>query len=297
MGQDKESNSLEAQYLAHMGAAARLSGPAAPQTALMLATPHSGRIYFQPWVDSLKQPLRMVRQTEDAFVDDLLSGAIDNGIACLSANFPRSFVDVNRARNELPESLGGPVETTRRVEAGLGVIPTAVSQFKALYNELPDLGAVERRLTFFYDAYHQALSQKLKDTYSAFGQAVLLDMHSMPGKMSGQSKLADFVLGDRFGRSCRSDIVSLTSKILQRQGYKVGYNHPYAGGYITEHYGHPDDGISVLQIEINRDLYLNPITLTRKKSFKKLSADLTALCAELKSYLAEKRDIRPLAAE
>ena len=67
----------------------------------------------------------------------------------------------------------------------------------------------------------------------------------------------DFVLGDRFGTSCSPDLIRLAGGQLKALGHVVVLNKPYAGGYITEHYGRPHEGIHALQVEINRALYMD----------------------------------------
>ena len=48
-----------------------------------------------------------------------------------------------------------------------------------------------------------------------------------------------FIIGDRFGRSCVDALSWAVIELLQNMGYNVAHNKPYAGGYITEHYGRP----------------------------------------------------------
>ena len=66
-----------------------------------------------------------------------------------------------------------------------------------------------------------------------------------------------------------------------RLGYQALLNRPYAGGFITEHYGRPAKGVHSLQIEINRALYLDEQTLRPNAGFAKLQADLLSMCRRL----------------
>jgi N-formylglutamate deformylase len=73
---------------------------------------------------------------------------------------------------------------------------------------------------------------------------------------------------------------------LRRRGYNVLRNKPYAGGFITEHYGNPAMGWHALQIEVNRALYMDEKTLQRSSGFEPLMADLATL-AEALARVAE----------
>jgi len=91
----------------------------------------------------------------------------------------------------------------------------------------------------------------------------------------------DFVIGDRFGASCDAKVTRLFREVIAQRGYQVQLNRPYAGGFITEHYGQPFKGVHALQIEINRGLYLNEEKLTRTANFNRLRRDLTQMMARI----------------
>ena len=84
----------------------------------------------------------------------------------------------------------------------------------------------------------------------------------------------DFVLGDRFGTSCSPELTRLAAASSRRSGYVVVLNKPYAGGYITEHYGRPHEGIHALQIEVNRALYMDEQSFEKSSAFDRLRGDL-----------------------
>ena len=64
-------------------------------------------------------------------------------------------------------------------------------------------------------------------------------------------------------------------------GYLVAANKPYAGGFITEHYGRPAKGLHAVQIEVNRGLYVDEQTLQKKPGFGALRADLCQVMSTL----------------
>ena len=266
------------------------------QTPVIFSSPHSGRIYPKAWLSQSPLALNALRQAEDAYIDDLFSGVPALGAPLLRARFPRSFVDVNRAEGECPArwpSARG--EPTLRAQAGLGVVPLVIAQGRPIYNS--DVQATlesragasigEERLRALYRPYHGALSELIARAKAAFGYAVLIECHSMPGFGPMNKRRPDMVLGDRFGRSCRADISAALEYDLRAFGYSLVRNHPYAGGYITQRYGQPDDNVHVMQIEINRDLYLNSVTMKTNSGFEPLRANMQAVAAKLISRHSE----------
>ena len=80
-------------------------------------------------------------------------------------------------------------------------------------------------------------------------------------------------------------------------GYTVTHNKPYAGGYITEHYGRPARGQHAMQIEINRGLYMNERTFQKTVGFTALAEDLRRVMADLVAIPDHELTAPPLAAE
>ena len=93
--------------------------------------------------------------------------------------------------------------------------------------------------------------------------------------------MPDIVLGDRFGSSCSARLTSLVERQFRREGFTVARNAPYAGGFTTRKYGRPRRGIHVLQIEINRALYMNELTIEKSTGFEKLRQQLADLATEI----------------
>ena len=112
-----------------------------------------------------------------------------------------------------------------------------------------------------------------------------------------ESYRCDIVIGDRFGTSADPAIPDQIEASLSARGYRVARNRPYAGGFITEHYGDPDQNRHAVQIEINRALYMDERRMERLPSFDALKADLNAMARDLIALLATLRPPRSLAAE
>jgi N-formylglutamate amidohydrolase len=268
--------------------------PAQQSSPLILASPHSGRIYPEEFAGQSCLAEIVLRQSEDCLVDHLVAAAPKLGAPLLSALFPRVFVDPNREPTELDqdmfaERLAMPANAASpRVLAGLGVIPRLAANEQEIYRaKLPPLEA-ERRLQLFYRPYHRALGDLVAATKRQFGLCVLLDCHSMPsagawmdGLHSRQRIDVDYVLGDCFGASCAERMTAAAETVLSERGGKVRRNNPYSGGYVAQAYGRPAQGVHVLQIEINRALYMNEATLEPSPGFAAVEDVLEVLIERL----------------
>ena len=245
-------------------------------------SPHSGSTYPHSLLSESQLDVLEIRRSEDYFVDELFGAAASLGAPLLAAHFPRAFIDVNREPYELdPRMFDGPVpafvnSSSLRVAGGLGTIPRLVAENMEIYGQRMPVRDALRRVDALYRPYHDQLRGLLVKTHSLFGYGVLIDCHSMPANaQAGSKNRPDFVIGDRYGTSASEDLSQLTIEILQDLGYTVSRNKPYAGGFITEHYGRPGRGLHALQIEINRGLYIDEETLAKTAGFATLQADLT----------------------
>ena len=248
------------------------------KNGIIFASAHSGSIYPDAFIERTDLAIKQLRRNEDAFITNLFSPAPDLGAPLIEANFPRCFVDVNRASNELPSfwQTDGKI-ISPRAEIGMGVVPTMLSETINIYSEPLSLTAAKIRIKDLYHPYHDALLGLIDEARSLFGKVLLIDCHSMPGFNSMGSRRSDIILGDRFGKSCSPEIVMLIEKLFQDLGYSVSRNYPYAGGFVTKYYGKPYESANALQIEINRDLYLNPITMDKKPGFTALAKNISLI--------------------
>ena len=266
---------------------------------LVLASPHSGRDYPPAFLRHAHLAKSALRMSEDAFVDTLFAAAPDRGAPLITALFPRTFVDANREPLELDpamfsDRLPWPVNrTSPRVRGGLGVIARVGANGAPIYDRRLPVAEARERIRQHYFPYRRALRQLVHDTRQRFGHVILLDCHSMPsqavarlsvtiGRVSNEpARPIDFVLGDCHGASCTSDITDSAEEVLTDLGYTVARNSPYAGGFTTRHYGHPERGIHALQIEVNRALYMDEATLERHAGADRLAEELGEAIAHI----------------
>lgn len=268
----------------------RIDRPARQTLPIVVASPHSGRRYPADFVAASPLPALRLRSSEDSFVEEIFGAAPDLGAPLLQALFPRVFVDVNREPYELDpamfsESLPSHVTTRNaRIAAGLGTIAKVVSNAERIYRHKLSFAEVEQRILACHRPYHQALAALIGETRAKFGYCILLDCHSMPSGAIGQrvdrsrrQKTIDAVLGDCHATACDPTITGEAERLLRGMGYSVRRNNPYAGGYVTRHYGRPHDGVHALQIELNRGLYMNEERIERLTGIDDLSRDMTEL--------------------
>lgn len=268
-------------------------------------SPHSGNCYPQRLMAMSRLDHRQIRRSEDCFVDELFAGCIPLGAPMLCAHFPRAYLDVNREAWELDPRMFSdalpPFVNTRstRVAGGLGTVPRLVGEGLEIYAGRLPFAEAAHRVEQVYKPYHDTLRQLLANTYHGFGFGVLIDCHSMPGsiKIADTGMRPDFIIGDRFGTSASASLSEAAINLLSAMGYKVAHNKPYAGGYITEHYGRPAQRLHAIQIEVNRSLYMDEARLERSVGFNALVEDLTQFCADLMSLPDASFERFPLAAE
>lgn len=241
---------------------------------LVFNSAHSGRDYPERFLRMTRLDHLSIRQSEDAFVDELLARAPHLGTPLLRAHFPRAYLDVNREPWELDptmfvEPLSDRFNTTSpRVAAGLGTLARVVAENKPIYRDRLTLEDARMRIEGIYHPYHATLQKLLGEALSTFGVAVLVDCHSMPRLGRTGDRLGpDVVLGDRYGTSCAPAIADMAEQIFIGAGLRVARNRPYAGGFATRTYGRPQHGVHALQVEVSRHLYMNEATMAKSGNF------------------------------
>ena len=263
--------------------------PAEWRGPVVFNSPHSGRVYPRAFLSTAKLDLTTLRRSEDSFVDDLIAGVVARGHPLMRVHFPRCYVDVNREPYELdPRMFEGRLPSfantrSMRVAGGLGTVARVVGDAQEIYDQRIPIDDALRRIEGLYKPYHRALRRLLTRAHRDFGAAVLVDCHSMPSTAGTKDDRprADVVLGDRYGTSCVAIVSETIEDLFRERGYAVSRNKPYAGGFITEHYGNPAAGLHSIQIEINRALYMDERRYERSPSFEHLAADLLLLADRL----------------
>jgi N-formylglutamate amidohydrolase len=263
--------------------------PAAWRAPIIFNSPHSGSVYPDEFLNASRIDLPGLRRSEDSFMDELIGGLSDHGFPTVTVNFPRSYVDVNREPYELdPRMFAGRLPSfantrSMRVAGGLGTIPRVVGDGQEIYRERLLVDDALARIEVLYKPYHRALRRLINKAHQAFGAVVVVDCHSMPsiGVSRDEPRRPDVVLGDRYGTSCAPLLADMVEETMGRLGYSVGRNKPYAGGFITEHYGNPASGLHAVQLELNRAIYMDERRRERSARFTQVTRDFVILAEAL----------------
>jgi len=266
----------------------RVTLPVSNRSAVVLSSPHSGDIYPASFKGLSQLDAISLRRSEDAFIHDLYKAGPSLGAPLLEALFPRAYCDPNRAAYELdPGMFDAPlpahcVTDSSKIGAGLGTIARVVAGGMEIYKGKIPFAEAERRVETCWRPYHDALEALLAEARAKHGVGLLLDCHSMPS-VGGNNmpdaglRRADMVLGDFHGVSCAPRLVDRVEDYLKSCGFSTTRNKPYAGGYITQHYARRDAGIHTLQLEINRDLYMDEGKIAKSVGFDRVQKAMTGL--------------------
>ncbi|WP_333830827.1 N-formylglutamate amidohydrolase [Pararhodobacter sp.] len=263
-----------------MPVAVQLFEPAQITSHVIFASPHSGRVYPADLIARAQVDGPALRSSEDAYVDLLLADAVRFGAPLITSEVPRAYVDFNRADTELDPALieGAPRGGMNpRVASGLGVIARVVSNGRHIYSGKLSMAEVQGRIDQYWRPYHAALSGLMQRQHARFGQVLLADIHSMPHEalsghaLRGQPR-PQVILGDRYGAACHAAVLDRVEAVFRNAGLVVARNAPFAGAYIAQRYGQPSRGMNVVQIEIDRRLYLDEARVAPGPDFQAFRA-------------------------
>jgi N-formylglutamate amidohydrolase len=264
---------------------------------LVFAAAHAGRLYPAGARSALQASEATLRSLEDPLVDQLIAGATTFGVATIVCDVARAYVDVNRDPAEIDPALLDDERQGRetpRTRAGLGVVPRLGGDAKALHRTRLSPGEIEHRIMTVHRPYHAALADLMREAREAFGLALLIDWHSMPSAAAitearRGGKRPEIVIGDRHGQSTDADLSGALRAAFEGLGRRVVMNRPFAGGYTTQAWGRPAEGLHALQIEIDRSLYLDETTLEPGAGFDALRAEVGPIAERLLAVLETKK--------
>ena len=266
--------------------------PQAAESPLVFDSPHSGSSYPDDF--QFCCPFDVLRMAEDTYVDELYSAAPALGATLIGAVFPRSYLDPNRAVDDLDSALidgtwPSPLAPSHKTRSGLGLVRRVVRPGIPIYERKLGVDEILARLDRYHTPYHRVLDDACQRTHRKFGAVWHVNCHSMPSQRSGKNgkrggHCADFVLGDRDGTTCEPEFTEFVAQVLRRCGYTVRINEVYKGVEIVKRQGRPAMHRHSLQIEVDRALYMDQKTLEKSPGFYQVRADVTELIEALKSF-------------
>lgn len=267
-----------------------LSEPHGASVPVVLDSPHSGMEWPSDFSPAASR--KAILTTWDAFVDELWSEAPAAGAALLAANFPRAYIDANRAADDidaelLAEPWPEPLTPTEYTKRGMGLIRRNALPDVPMYNRALSVAEVKGRIANYYAPYRHALAAQLDATHARFGAVWHLNCHSMKSRGNAMNVDAgaprpDFVVSDRKGVAANGAYTTWIAEWLRARGHSVSVNTPYQGGDLVKQSGAPAEGRHSIQVEINRALYMDEAALARGARF----GEIRSLCGDLVRALA-----------
>jgi N-formylglutamate amidohydrolase len=254
---------------------------------LVLDSPHSGALYPEDFLYCC--PLPVLRRAEDSYVDELFEAAPGHGATLIAALFPRSYVDVNRAVDDLdPSMVAGvmPAFLSPRPETRVGLVRRHAQPGVPIYDKKLHPDDILARIERYHTPYHRVLEEACARLHREFGAVWHINCHSMPSRGAHrEDRHGDFVLGDRDGTTCDAEFTDFVAGFLRGLGYDVRVNEGYKGVEIVRRHGRPAERRHSLQIEVDRALYMDQKTLEKLPGFDRLKADLARLVEALAEFV------------
>jgi len=228
--------------------------PTARRIPILVSVPHCGTAFPDEIKSDYQREWIEAPDDTDFFVDRLYSFAPSLGITMISALLSRWVIDLNR------HPQGKPLYADGRIITDLCPVTTFLGKF--LYKDKRrEVGVeeVERRRRLYYNPYHEKLNELLTSLKSEFGNVLLWDCHSIRQFVPTiqKEKFPDLILGSADGESAGKDVIEVALKKLGAENYSLQHNHPFKGGYITRHYGKPDQHQQALQLEMSKINYMD----------------------------------------
>lgn len=252
-------------------------------SAVVVTVSHAGRDYPAGLAERLAVPFRHVRPLEDRYADLLVEHVVAAGHRVLIARTPRLMIDLNRGETDFTAaSVRGArspaPRPSHRARGGLGLVPDRLGNV-LLWKASTEAADLAQRLAQVHRPWHMAVASALAAAHTRNGRAVLIDVHSMPPLPGHQA--AQVVVGDRHSGSAAPDVTAATVDVFRALGLRVALNIPYAGAYTLDRHGAPAQGVSALQIEIDRRLYLDAVLDQPGRGLSAMQGVISALVARL----------------
>ncbi|SFC85343.1 N-formylglutamate deformylase [Tropicimonas isoalkanivorans] len=215
---------------------------------VILGLPHTGT--FLP--DDIRARLNargLDLADTDWHIERLYDGLLD-GVTTVRAMFHRYVIDANR--NPEGESLYPGQNTT-------GLVPLIDFDGADIWVTPPDAEEVAARTRDWHAPYHAALAAEIERVRAAHGVAILYDCHSIRSHIPFlfEGKLPDFNIGTDNGATCAAEVEAAVAAVCAgAEGYSMVQNGRFRGGWTTRHYGRPEEGVHVIQMELAQSTYL-----------------------------------------
>jgi len=264
---------------------------------LILSFPHSGEKYPDDFDTNPELSFNVLDFPNDKYVNELYQERNNLNLTSIHANFPRTYIDVNRHQHNIDvnmikkgENWYGRIHPTG-AETGTTLFWSKTKEVFEIYSHKLSHDELKQRLAKCFVPYHQLMTYHIQKIHQDHGKAFVLDCHSMTqfdGKKLGRKERPQIDIGNRNGQSCSSEYSECVSDTFSSLGYDVKVNGRFLGGEIILRYGWPEINQHILQVEIRRDLYMDEDTRDRNERFTKMQKDCGAALKEIKNFVKQK---------
>ena len=222
---------------------------------LFVSLPHDGTALPDDIAARMTPTARRVPDT-DWHVSRLYAFARELGASMIVPAHSRYVVDLNRPPDDV--SLYPGQNTT-------GLCPVVQFSGEPVYlpGQEPSPDEIAQRVERYWRPYHEALAAEIARIKATHGRVVLWEGHSIRGVVPFlfDGRLPDFNLGTANGASCSAALQRRLVGVLEAQrDYDFVVNGRFKGGYITRHYGDPQNGIDAVQLELAQCNYMDEDT-------------------------------------
>ena len=217
----------------------------------IFSVPHAGTDVPERIAARLTDAAQKLPDT-DWHVHDLYDFAGAIGASMLKANVSRYVIDLNRPPDD--ESLYPGQATT-------GLCPPIQFDGTPIYRDggIVSKDEVAERRATYWQPYHDALAEEIARVKAKHGYALLYDCHSIASLVPRlfEGRLPDLNFGTANGTSCAPAIETAIAKVMAASPFSHVVNGRFVGGYITRHYGRPQDNVHAVQMEKGQDCHLS----------------------------------------
>ena len=263
---------------------------------LLLSFPHSGEHYPDDFETNPELPFEILDFPNDKYVDELYHVRSELGLLSIHANFPRTYIDVNRHQHNIDVNMMkngdqwyGRIHPSG-VKTGTTLFWSKTKEIFDIYSRKLNHIELKQRLAHCFVPYHQLMTYYIEQIYQNHGKAFVLDCHSMTqfdSKLRGNKERPEIDISNRSGQSCSPQFTEYVADTYSKLGYDVKINERFIGGEIVLRYGWPEINQHILQVEIRRDLYMDENSREKKERFEKMQQDCGAALSDIKTFVQQ----------
>ncbi|MCK0195876.1 N-formylglutamate deformylase [Ancylobacter sp. 6x-1] len=217
------------------------------EAPLILSLPHTGTDIPPEIMADLASPW-VARKDCDWWIDRLYAFAAGMGATLVRTGVSRTVIDVNR--DPSGSSLYPGQATTE-------LCPTTTFDGEPLYRKGRDPDVAARKAGWFVP-YHATLEAEVARLRALHPRVVLYDCHSIRSVIPRlfEGVLPCLNIGTNAGTSCAPELQVEIEAIAAGSRFSFVSNGRFKGGWITRHYGRPEEGVHAVQMELACRAYM-----------------------------------------